>query len=77
MAREISKNARKIKSNYSVRADRTKAQRDQFQALWASVDQVKENGVNKTVKSINGIPKIVKYDCDDVNMSVHSVSTIF
>ena len=59
VAREILKDAHKIKPNYGVRADRTKAQIDQLQDLWASVDKFKENGVSKTVKFINNIPNIV------------------
>ena len=69
MAREILKNA-EIKSNYGVRADRTKARRDQLQALWVSADKFKRNGVNKKLKFINGIPKIVDCDCDVDNKHV-------
>ena len=76
MAREILKNA-EIKSNYGVRADRTKARRDQLQALWVSADKFKRNGVNKKNGNLSMAYQrlLIVIVTLTTNMSVHSVSS--
>ena len=70
VAKVILKNAHKKISYCDFLSDRSKIERNHQRFLWASVDKFEINGVNKTIKFINGKLKIV--DCDDDDMSIVS-----